>query len=106
MTREGSLHGESARALARVTQTVEYARYAPESVDWARRPGSDPRHDVRTVRTALAAAAGRRRRMRAALLPGSSLRVLGRAGGRILEALDALEEAIARLRARLLSLRH
>jgi hypothetical protein len=105
MTREGSLHGESARALARVTQAVEYARYAPASVDWARRPGSDPRNDVRTVRTALTAATSRRRRVRAALVPGSSLRVLGRVGERIVEGLDTLEEAVSRVRARLLSLR-
>jgi len=101
MAREGGLHGESTRALTRITRTVEYARYAPASAGWSMRPAADPRHDARRVRSALAAAAGRRMRMHAVLLPPSSMQMLGRAGGRIVDTLDAMEEAIARLRTRL-----
>jgi transglutaminase-like putative cysteine protease len=106
LTVQGSLHDESARALTRVTRTVEYARYAPASLDWTRRPASDLRHDVHMVCAALAATASRRTRVRAALFPPSSLHLLGRGGGRVVEALDALEERVSRARARLLSPRH
>jgi transglutaminase-like putative cysteine protease len=103
MVRAGKLRGRNTRALMRITSEVEYARYAPDTAGWPPRSEGDPRHDVRQVRGALAAATRRRVRLRAALLPPSSMRALGQLGGRIIEALDALEEGLSRLRGRLLS---
>jgi transglutaminase-like putative cysteine protease len=116
---EGKVSGEAAQALARISRAVELARYAPASSGW----GASPAHghvqrersggegptptpgDVRQVRSALAAATGWRARTRAWLFPASSLRMLGRLGGRMVDVVDSFEERISRLRSRLLPVR-
>ena len=90
--------GEGAReALARVAETVERARFAA-----AAPAGATLAADVGTVRSGLAAAAGRRRRWRARLLPVSVRDLLTLAGERIADGLDALDRLGAITRARLL----
>ncbi|MFF0305906.1 transglutaminaseTgpA domain-containing protein [Streptosporangium sp. NPDC004379] len=87
---------DEAAALSRITALVERMMFA-------RTPGETGplREDLRLVRRALAARATRGRRIRAVLMPPSTLLRIRRAGGRLLEAAERLESARLRLTARL-----
>ncbi|GAA2880483.1 DUF3488 and transglutaminase-like domain-containing protein [Streptosporangium fragile] len=92
---ERSLMPEAAAALARIATAVErmlFARTAGET--------GSLREDVRTVRRALAATVTRGRRIRAALLPPSTLLRMRAMGGRILDGFDRLENIRLRRPAR------
>ncbi|QFG27543.1 transglutaminase domain-containing protein [Actinomadura sp. WMMB 499] len=88
------------QALRRIARAEELARYS-------RRRSAEPperlRADVRTVREAVAAAAGRRARLRARLLPPSTLAeargTLRSAGDRVTALADRPDGPVARLRA-------
>lgn len=71
MVRLGRLEGEAAEAAHRLATRVEQALYAPEP-----RPTPGAAEDVRRVRAGLHAAAGRGERLRALLLPRSSVRLV------------------------------
>jgi hypothetical protein len=82
-----------------LARAAERARYAP-SVGTV----GDLRADVRTVRAGFAAAVGRWRRLRARVLPTSTLRLLHGGGERMADALDWTDGrlgAVARLGRRL-----
>ncbi|MFI0416901.1 DUF3488 and DUF4129 domain-containing transglutaminase family protein [Spongiactinospora sp. 9N601] len=95
---------ETPRALSRrlaaehgfdplATAAIERIATATERMLFARSPG-DQRpmgEDLRRVRRALAATASRGRRIRAVLLPPSTLRRLRQVGGRLLDGFDRLE---------------
>ncbi|TDD34268.1 transglutaminase domain-containing protein [Nonomuraea terrae] len=95
---------ETPRALARrlaeqygldadATAAITAIASAVERVLFARDPGviGPMRKDLRTVRQALAATVSRGRRMRAVLLPPSTLRRLRGVGERLLDGFDLLE---------------
>ncbi|MTE18653.1 transglutaminase [Streptomyces sp. TRM43335] len=71
VVRLGGLEGEAAKATHRLATALEHALYAAEA-----RPARGLAEDVRRVRAGLRAAAGRRERLRALLLPRSSVRML------------------------------
>ncbi|MGJ6961369.1 transglutaminaseTgpA domain-containing protein [Streptosporangium sp. G11] len=77
---------EAAAALARIASAVERMLYA-------RTPGEigTLREDMRSVRRALAATVTRGRRIRAVLLPPSTLLRMRAMGGRVLDGFDRLE---------------
>ncbi|MEU8382445.1 DUF3488 and transglutaminase-like domain-containing protein [Streptosporangium sp. NPDC048865] len=77
---------EAAAALARIASAMERTLYA-------RTPGEigTLREDMRTVRRALAATVTRGRRIRAVLLPPSTLLRMRALGGRLLDGFDRLE---------------
>ncbi|GAA4611301.1 DUF3488 and transglutaminase-like domain-containing protein [Actinoallomurus liliacearum] len=83
----------AAEALARLVRAEELARYAP-----APGPGTGLRGDACSVRAAFAAAAGRRRRLRARVLPPSSAVFLRGVGGRALDAFDRIDSLALRRR--------
>ncbi|GAA0324015.1 DUF3488 and transglutaminase-like domain-containing protein [Actinoallomurus spadix] len=87
--------GPAAEALNRLVRAEELARYAP-----APGPGTGLREDVLTVRSAFAAAAGRRGRWRARVLPRSSAALPRGVAGRALDALDRLDSLALRRRRR------
>lgn len=94
------LAGEPADALARIVTAVERARYAPTGP--AEEATSGLRADVRSVRRALAHVAPGRVRVRAGVLPASTLRTAsGWTGARVADGLDAVDRTGARLRAAL-----
>ncbi|MEV6983164.1 DUF3488 and transglutaminase-like domain-containing protein [Sphaerisporangium sp. NPDC051017] len=80
------LDAEAAAAVTRIASAEERLRYA-------RTPGEIPslRGDLRVVRRALRAVVPRGRRLRATLLPASTLLRLRRAGGSMLDGFDRLE---------------
>jgi transglutaminase-like putative cysteine protease len=80
--------GAAAEALERLARAEERARYAPEAD-----PAAALREDVRVLRGAFRARAGRRGRVRAAVLPSSAIATLVRAGGRVLDLFDWLDVA-------------
>jgi len=86
---------EAAAALGRITAAVERMLYA-------RTPGEvgTLREDLRSVRRALAAAVPRGRRIRAVLLPPSTILWMRRIGGRVLDGFDRLENIRLRRPAR------
>ncbi|WP_440065096.1 transglutaminase family protein [Streptosporangium sp. OZ121] len=86
---------EAAAALARIAAAVERTLYA-------RTPGEigTLREDMRSVRRALAATATRGRRIRAVLLPPSTLLRMRALGGRVLDGFDRLENIRLRRPAR------
>ncbi|GAA3416916.1 hypothetical protein GCM10018952_46920 [Streptosporangium vulgare] len=86
---------EAAAALARIASAVERTLYA-------RTPGEigTLREDVRSVRRALAATVTRGRRIRAVLLPPSTLLRMRALGGRVLDGFDRLENIRLRRPAR------
>jgi hypothetical protein len=87
------LLGPPLEALERVAGAVERARYAPPGRD-----SDDPRlrADVATVRTALQDSAPLRVRLRALLVPSSTLTWAVRgAGDRLADALEAVDDAIS-----------
>ncbi|MCC9312089.1 DUF3488 and transglutaminase-like domain-containing protein [Kitasatospora sp. RB6PN24] len=88
----GGLDEQSSVAAGRVA-------LATERVLYAREPGlSAPlAGDVRTARNGLRATAGRRRRLRAVLLPASAARVLWRAGDRSRAVREGLRARLGRL---------
>ncbi|GAA2412454.1 DUF3488 and transglutaminase-like domain-containing protein [Streptomyces glaucosporus] len=71
IVRLGKLEGEAAEAAHRLAGGVERVLYAPEP-----RPAPGAAEDVRRVRAGLRAAAGRGERLRALLLPRSSVRLV------------------------------
>jgi transglutaminase-like putative cysteine protease len=71
LVREGGLDAPAAEAAARVATAVEQTLYAPDPA-----PPQGLSADVEKVRAGLRASAGRRTRLRAALLPRSSARLL------------------------------
>jgi transglutaminase-like putative cysteine protease len=73
LVRDGGLDEQAGAAAQRVATAVEQALYAP----LPRLPGA-PGADVRQVRAGLHAAAGRLTRVRATVLPRSSIRVVWR----------------------------
>ncbi|MEV8631420.1 DUF3488 and transglutaminase-like domain-containing protein [Streptosporangium sp. NPDC051023] len=77
---------EAAAAVTRIATTVERMLFA-------RTPGEagSPREDLRVVRRALAASVTRGRRIRAVLLPPSTLLRIRAMGGRLLDLFDRLE---------------
>ncbi|GAA4184970.1 DUF3488 and transglutaminase-like domain-containing protein [Streptosporangium oxazolinicum] len=86
---------EAAAALARIASAVERMLYA-------RTPGEigTLREDMRSVRRALAATVTRGRRIRAVLLPPSTLLRMRAMGGRVLDGFDRLENLRLRRPAR------
>ncbi|MBB2912851.1 transglutaminase-like putative cysteine protease [Streptosporangium becharense] len=85
LSAEHSLTPEAAAALSGIATAVErmlFARTAGET--------GSLREDMRTVRRALAATVSRGRRIRAALLPPSTLLRARTAGGRLLDGFDRL----------------
>ncbi|XRQ02841.1 transglutaminaseTgpA domain-containing protein [Actinomadura welshii] len=95
------LDPEGARALTRIARAEELARY---SLSRSPEPPERLRADVRTVREAFAASVGRRARLRARLLPPSTMaqtrETLQSATDRVLEIATRLNELPARLRRR------
>ncbi|MEV5711113.1 DUF3488 and transglutaminase-like domain-containing protein [Actinoallomurus sp. NPDC052274] len=83
----------TAEALARLVRAEELARYAP-----APGPGTGLRGDAFSVRAAFAAAAGRRGRWRARVLPSSSAVFLRGVGGRALDVFDRIDSLALRRR--------
>ncbi|MFP3969613.1 transglutaminase, partial [Actinomadura fulvescens] len=83
------LDATAVQALGRIARAEEVARYAR-----SRPPAADLRADVRTVRTAMSAAVGRRVRLRARLLPPSTMSDFRDAGTRALEAAGRLNAAL------------
>ncbi len=69
--RLGRLDTTAAEAVHRIAGAVEQVLYAPEP-----RPVSGLAEDAQTVRAGLRASAGRSTRLRATLLPRSSVRVM------------------------------
>lgn len=114
LVREAGLTGATVQAVGRLTAAVERDRYArPGGATGVARPGGAVRAsdgqslaiDSATVRHALCAAATPRRRLRAVLVPPSTMRwATSWAGGHIADLLDAgdglLSAAGARLRRR------
>ncbi|MET9070219.1 transglutaminase TgpA family protein [Streptosporangium sandarakinum] len=96
LTGQHGFDDDEAAALTRIATLVERMMFA-------RTPGDTGplREDLRLVRRALAARVTRGRRIRAVLLPPSTLLRIRRAGGRLLEATERLEGARLRLTARL-----
>ncbi|KAB2343146.1 transglutaminase domain-containing protein [Actinomadura rudentiformis] len=78
----------ASQALSRIARAEEVARYAR-----SRPPAADLRADVRTVRTAMSAAVGRRARLRARFLPPSTMSEFRDAGTRAMEAAGRLNAA-------------
>jgi transglutaminase-like putative cysteine protease len=78
---QAEFDAESSEAVGRVTTLVERAVYSPEPHIAPEEAGALP-GDVNRVRTALASAAGRAARLRAAVLPNSSIDQLFRRRGR------------------------
>jgi hypothetical protein len=70
------LDSPATQALGRIARAEEMARYAPSRPTT---PAESLREDVRTVREAISAAVGRRARLRARLLPPSTMTSLGSA---------------------------
>jgi hypothetical protein len=91
------LDAEAAEAGRRLARATEQARYAPVM------PGSvgDLRSDVETVRSGLAASAGRWGRWRATLLPRSTRAVSSALAERFADGLDAVDAAAASVTGRL-----
>ncbi|MGK5501175.1 transglutaminase TgpA family protein [Streptomyces sp. URMC 125] len=71
VVRLGRLEGEAAASAHRLATALEHALYAAGA-----RPAPELAEDVRRVRDGLRAAAGRRERLRALLLPRSSVRMV------------------------------
>lgn len=91
---DGKLDAAGAAALATITQFVERIRYAP---DGTAGPGrADLRTAVDTVRHGLGLTAGRRRRIRALLLPRSVASMLGRVALRVRTRAVAIRQAALR----------
>ncbi|MFF4191668.1 transglutaminaseTgpA domain-containing protein [Nonomuraea sp. NPDC001831] len=86
LSQQYEFDAESAAAMTAIATTVE-------RVLFARDPGTigPMRKDLRKVRQALAATVSRGRRMRAVLLPPSTLRRLRALGERLLDGFDLLE---------------
>ncbi|MFG3440444.1 transglutaminaseTgpA domain-containing protein [Nonomuraea sp. NPDC047897] len=86
LTQQYELGPEAAAALAAIASAVERSLFA-------RDPGEigPMRKDLRTVRQALAATVSRGRRVRAVLLPPSTLRRMRLVGERLLDGFDRLE---------------
>ncbi|MCO5967227.1 transglutaminase TgpA family protein [Actinoallomurus soli] len=93
LTEALSLDEPSAEALNRLVRAEELARYAP-----APGPGAGLREDAFTVRAAFAAAAGRRGRWRARVLPPSSAAFPRGVAGRALDAFDRIDSLVLRRR--------
>jgi len=87
--------GEQAAAMNRLASIIERSLFA-------RTPGdiSSLAADLRVIRRALAAAVPRGRRVRAAVMPPSTLRRLRRMGGTLLDGFDGLENIRLRRPAR------
>jgi transglutaminase-like putative cysteine protease len=83
----------AAEALARLSRAEERARYAPEV-----EASPSAREDVRVLRAAFRARAGRGVRWRARLFPPSALAALRRTGTRVLDVFEWLNVATARRR--------
>jgi hypothetical protein len=86
LTQQYELGAEASAALARIAAAVERALFA-------RDPGEigPMRKDLRAVRQALAGTVSRGRRVRAVLLPPSTLRRMRFLGERLLDGFDRLE---------------
>ncbi|MBB6343992.1 transglutaminase-like putative cysteine protease [Nonomuraea muscovyensis] len=86
LAQQYELGPEAATALAKIASAVERSLFA-------RDPGEigPMRKDLRTVRQALAATVSRGRRVRAVLLPASTLRRIRLVGERLLDGFDRLE---------------
>jgi transglutaminase-like putative cysteine protease len=95
-TLELELPVQAGQAVGRLARAIEQLRYAPEMASVV----GDLRNDVACVDSALAAAS-RRRRARARLLPASTRMVAAAVSERLADGLDALDSGAARLRARL-----
>jgi transglutaminase-like putative cysteine protease len=87
LARQLNLDGTAADALTRIAMAEERARYAP-----APGPTETLRADSRVMRHAFAAAADRWTRVRARLLPRSTMAVYRTVFGRLLDALDRFEK--------------
>jgi transglutaminase-like putative cysteine protease len=90
IVRQGRLEGPAAEAVERVAGAVEQVLYAP-----APRPVTGLADEVAVIRAGLAAGAGRVDRLRARLLPRSSVRVIRAAADR-LHAVSASGAALLR----------
>jgi transglutaminase-like putative cysteine protease len=93
LTSSLGLEEPAAEALARLSRAEERARYAPEV---AASPSA--RGDVRVLRAAFRARAGRGVRWRAQVFPPSALATLRRTGSRVLDVVEWLDVATARRR--------
>ncbi|OUC96543.1 transglutaminaseTgpA domain-containing protein [Streptosporangium minutum] len=95
LTEQYAFDAEAAAAMARIATAVERMLFARTSGDLGSLPG-----DTRRVRRALAAAVTRGRRIRATLLPPSTLLRARRLGTRMLDGFDRLENLRLRRPAR------
>ncbi len=94
--RDATLNAASAEALSRIVAAVERAKYARLAG-----PASGLREDVLTVRRALAASVPARQRIRARLLPTSTLTAAQHALQRVGDALTWLDTSLPTLRRQL-----
>ncbi|MEO3871592.1 DUF3488 and transglutaminase-like domain-containing protein [Nonomuraea sp. B12E4] len=86
LTQQYEFGSDSAAAVAAIASAVERALFARDPG-----PVGPMGKDLRKVRQALAATVSRGRRLRAVLLPPSTLRRLRRVGERLLDGFDLLE---------------
>ncbi|MFG1680324.1 transglutaminaseTgpA domain-containing protein [Nonomuraea sp. NPDC049269] len=86
LTERYEFDAESAASVSAIASAVERALFARNVGEL-----TPMRKDLRKVRQALAATVSRRRRVRAVLLPPSTLRRLRRMGERVLDGFDRLE---------------
>jgi hypothetical protein len=94
IAREGKLDAPALHAVTRLAAAEEWARYAQ-----APQPGAELAGDVRTVRRAVAASVSRNQRIRALLLPTSTLAAASRLvqrGGEMLSWLESSWPSIRR----------
>ena len=93
LTEALTLDEAAAAALTRLSRAEERARYAPSA-----EATTTLRNDVRILRTAFSARAGRWARWRARLVPPSATATLRRTGGRALDVFEWLDVASLRRR--------
>jgi hypothetical protein len=101
IAREGTLDAPALHAVTRLAVAEEWARYAQ-----APQPGAELAGDVRAVRRAVAASVGRGQRIRALLLPASTLAAATRLVQRGGEMLSWLESSWPSLRRQLRTALH
>ena len=101
VTADARLDPESARAVVRIVTAEERARYAP-----AAQPGAGLKADVAQVRRAIAGSVSRRDRVRARLLPASTLQSARRLGQRASDIFSWLDSSWPAVRRQIRGLAH
>jgi hypothetical protein len=101
VTREARLDPAATQAVVRISQAEERARYATTA-----QPGSGLKADVAHVRRALASSVSRRDRLRARLVPPSTLHAARQLGQRASEIFSWLDSSWPTVRRQLRGLAH